>query len=212
MFYGDGKRLHKNAECWCRSCWWWLWYLQENPGIQLISPTTATFTSEKKKAGWRYFTPFFLQTLAIAMDRAILNTGRWLVDRVNCWFWCRCRTSGHSLWVGCRSYIINIDQCIISWPLGGLLVRLPFIWRLSLRNRWKDVRVDDDGGDADGDEDCGPTTEWEKLVRWYNGDGNGWVLGQAALHHSSLRSRWKGICFNDDGGDGYCNLHHCHHH
>ena len=34
--------------------------------------------------------------------------------------------------------------------VGGLSVRLPFIWKPSVRSRWKDIGVDNDGGDADG--------------------------------------------------------------
>ena len=83
--------------------------MQEKPGIQLIRPTAAAASGENYKAGRRYFDNL-KQSVTIAIHRR--------------------KIGGQSQSLALTS--LSDDRTL---SVGGLLGRLLFIWRHSLRSR-----------------------------------------------------------------------------
>ena len=100
----------------------WRW-LQENPGIQLINPTAAAATGEKKKAGWRYFTKIWSNS---GGDSSAIH---------------RRKIGGQSQSLALMS--LSDDRTL---SVGGLLDKLHFMWKLSLRSRYGDKYYGSDAG------------------------------------------------------------------
>ena len=83
--------------------------------------------------------------------------------------------------IGGQSQLLVLTSLwdVQTLSVGGLSVRLPFIWRPSLRSRYRML----------GSTMMAVMLMEVKILGRNWSDGNGWVVGQAALHMETLTEK-----------------------